>query len=441
MVAGSATGTGADVESRRPHGPRRGTGRLRPLAGAAIVTLLVLAGSLAAGSTPTSGAGPGPARGTPANDSPDNLSAMTGDAVVYDPSAGGLLVFGDLGVGPQNQTWLLTSGGWTNQTRGAGPSARLDAAIAYDPAISAVVMFGGTTPGGQALNDTWAYAGGNWTPWHPSRSPAASAYLGFQQMVYDPARSALVLVTAVLNGSALLAGDNLTTWVYEGGGWEPIDFQGVSDEFSSVYLGDPELAVDPVSGALILPNGFNESSFGYDVWEFDGGRWAPETGPALPGAGIVWADAPAPQGADLLALGEFWLSSPALALAWPTFLGNLTGWTNVTAIAGMPAGLVIPFGLVAVNGSSGDYDLLLGETLASTPATGPSLWRYTDGSWSEPSTRLAGGAAARPGSATSWAVGVVPVAAVALAVVAAVVFVRWRRRRPAGPPGRPVGPA
>ncbi|HTT25533.1 MAG TPA: kelch repeat-containing protein, partial [Thermoplasmata archaeon] len=56
-------------------------------------------------------------------------------------------------------------GAWTNitSTAGAPSPARGHEPMVYDPAIQAVVLFGGYDPVyNQALNDTWVFTNGTW---------------------------------------------------------------------------------------------------------------------------------------------------------------------------------------------------------------------------------------------------------------------------------------
>ena len=88
----------------------------------------------------------------------------------------------------------------------AMPPGRQAAAMAYDPEMRKVVMFGGGTIS-TPLNDTWAWDGKGWTDLHPATTPAGSA----ASMVYDTADHQLVLDTSGQLGSSI--------WTWKNGDW------------------------------------------------------------------------------------------------------------------------------------------------------------------------------------------------------------------------------
>ena len=80
------------------------------------------------------------------------------------PAAGNVVLFGGQGAGGSllTDTWIWdgTTATWTNPSN-TGPSARIGAAMAGDPATGGVVLFGGTNssiPGANSvLSDTWVW--------------------------------------------------------------------------------------------------------------------------------------------------------------------------------------------------------------------------------------------------------------------------------------------
>lgn len=69
------------------------------------------------------------------------------------------------------------------------PAISAGAAIAYDPAIKKVVLFGGTS-NGQDVSDTWTWDGTAWTELSPATSPPARSGAA---MAWDPASQLLVM--------------------------------------------------------------------------------------------------------------------------------------------------------------------------------------------------------------------------------------------------------
>src|SRR6266571_928976 len=70
-----------------------------------------------------------------------------GSAVAYDSQSDQVVLFGGLkGLEFQNDTWAYNTSTavWTNVTVGTAPSARVDAAMAYDTGAHRIMMFGGS---------------------------------------------------------------------------------------------------------------------------------------------------------------------------------------------------------------------------------------------------------------------------------------------------------
>jgi hypothetical protein len=107
-----------------------------------------------------------------------------------------------------NETWTWDGTNWTKQSPTNSPSARYDAAMAYDAAHSQVVLFGGVNNGG--LNDTWTWDGTNWTKQSPTNSPSARYN---PAMAYDAASGQVVLFGGCCDAGINLLND---TWTWDG---------------------------------------------------------------------------------------------------------------------------------------------------------------------------------------------------------------------------------
>lgn len=129
--------------------------------------------------------------------------------IAYDAVAKNVVLFGgDTGNGDveYNDTWTWDGATWTEQSPSTSPPARVDGAIAFDPVLGGVVLFGGFSQSYvDSLNDTWLWDGSNWTETQPIRSPPARYS---SSMDYDPRSHTLVLFGGFSPGPAL--GD---TWV------------------------------------------------------------------------------------------------------------------------------------------------------------------------------------------------------------------------------------
>ena len=156
------------------------------------------------------------------------------------------------------------------------PSARDDAAMAYDPADNQVILFGGLVIGGEGINalaDTWSWDGTRWTELQPAESPPAlsGALLG-----YDPATQSLVLT----GGDISTAGGHLeqtdATWTWSGSAWTP---QTAGQLPASEH--PTALATDAATGQLILVS-TDDRCQGLDTWQWSGSAWTllhPATSP------------------------------------------------------------------------------------------------------------------------------------------------------------------
>jgi hypothetical protein len=104
--------------------------------------------------------------------------------MAYDSARGHVVLFGGEGQsGLMNDVWDWTGGGintWTPRTpvaavNGVTPSARSGAVGVFDSARNRLVIFGGTTNGGQVLGDVWELSN------LPSTQPAQIASLNFAE--------------------------------------------------------------------------------------------------------------------------------------------------------------------------------------------------------------------------------------------------------------------
>ncbi len=166
------------------------------------------------------------------------------------------------------------------------PSARDDAAMAYDPAAGSVLLFGGLVIGSQGLNaldDTWSWSGTRWTELHPSASPPglSGALLG-----YDPATGSLVLTGGDVSTPEGQLEETDTTWVWNGSTWSAEAAAGIPRSQRPTAI-----ATDSATGQLILTT-TGAGCEGFDTWEWGSSTWVllhPTTSPpATFDAGLVF---------------------------------------------------------------------------------------------------------------------------------------------------------
>ena len=125
--------------------------------------------------------------------SPSPRQAM----VAYDETSRQVVLFG--GCTGQwtfaGDTWTYNGLDWVEQQPTTLPPARCDQALAFDPKLHAVVMFGGL-PGpcedctDTRLNDTWLWGGRNWTQVQTPTSPSPSSGSSF---TYDATVNEMLL--------------------------------------------------------------------------------------------------------------------------------------------------------------------------------------------------------------------------------------------------------
>ena len=157
------------------------------------------------------------------------FDAARGEAVLF---GGNRVLFGDAD-NPARMladTWVLRSGTWHRRAV-SGPSPRAEAAMAYDSRREVTVLFGGRTlaPGGNVrLGDTWEWDGMGWrladTTGPTPRSGAA--------MAFDPSLRKIVL----FGGSGGPLGD---TWTWDGRRWIPLDVPAAPGRFNTAMAADP----------------------------------------------------------------------------------------------------------------------------------------------------------------------------------------------------------
>jgi hypothetical protein len=177
-------------------------------------------------------------------------SARNGYMMAYDPATRQLVLFGG-GAGPnssQSDTWVWTGTTWTQLSPTTSPSGRTCSMMAYDPATKQLLLFGGdsaTSVNRQLLNDTWVWTGTTWTQLSPATSPSAR-FGGV--MAYDPATSQLVLFGGGASFTGTLKLND--TWAWTGTTWSKL-----SPTTSPSARSDAKFAYDAATSQLLLFTG------------------------------------------------------------------------------------------------------------------------------------------------------------------------------------------
>ncbi len=217
---------------------------------AALLGALAIAGAslpaASAAATPT----PAWTQQTPAQ-SPGSRS---GPAMAFDPAIGKMVLFGG---DNNNDTWTYDGQTWTQQTTATSPPKRSVATMVYDPAIGKIVLFGGADSNFSPLADTWTYDGQTWTQQTTAQSPPARFSAS---MTFDPSTGKVILYGGS-NGSSF----KNDTWTYDGTNWTQ-----VSTPTNPGARIAPSMAYDPALGKTILFGGYNA---GNNTWAFNGTSW------------------------------------------------------------------------------------------------------------------------------------------------------------------------
>ncbi|MCI4351121.1 MAG: PKD domain-containing protein [Thermoplasmata archaeon] len=194
----------------------------------------------------------------------------------YDAADGYLLLFG--GQTPSgkllNETWSFVGGKWTNRTSSVGtaPSPRFRTQMTYNAGDGYVLLFGGlaTTGFGSPLNDTWKFHALTWTQLNTTGKPTPPARAG-GGFGYDASDAYTVLFGGV---DAAVVGRN-DTWTFTAGNWTNATSAGAPPgRWLAAMAYDPNVSRIVLFGGCVVPGCFGALN---DTWTFAAGRWASDT--------------------------------------------------------------------------------------------------------------------------------------------------------------------
>jgi len=197
-------------------------------------------------------------------------SVRYGHAMAYDSARGVVVLFG--GTSGGGETWEWDGTDWTQKSSAVSPSGRCWHAMAYDSARGVVVLYGG------ADKETWEWDGTNWTQRFPANSPTAW-YL--HAMAYDSARGVVVLF-----GGEDANGYCNDTWEWDGTNWS----QRFPADNPSGRFGHG-MAYDSARRVIVLFGGSWGGGCLNDTWEWDGTNWTHVSPASSPTARVYHATA------------------------------------------------------------------------------------------------------------------------------------------------------
>ncbi len=243
-------------------------------------------------------------------------AALYGASIAYDPATSQTVLFGgDTGSAYLDGTWTWNGTTWSQMSPATSPPASWDASMAYDTATGNLVLFGGYASTG-FMNDTWTWNGTTWTQKSPATSPPVRYAAS---MAYDPATSQMVLFGGIGNDNYASLND---TWTWNGTTWTQKSPATIpATRFAA------SLAYDPATSQMVLFDGDdNDSAYLNDTWTWNGTTWSqlsPATSPSDRwGASIVYDQATS----QLVLFGGDGSSSTYLNDTWTW---NGTTWTEL----------------------------------------------------------------------------------------------------------------
>jgi hypothetical protein len=249
----------------------------------------------------------------------DSPPARAASMMTYDPASNQLVVFGgdaDGGDVNNNDTWTWDGTSWSQVADSSDPGcttscigsppARSGGAMAYDPAIGKVVLFGGL---GDATNDTWTWDGTSWTQVADGGDPGCTTTCTDSPpptisgaMAFDvPANQLIMFGGGEYNGNA--------TWNFDGTTWTQLD-DGTDAGCTDACTSSPPprsgagMEYDPAVQAVVLFGGLNNFTNVNDTWTWDGTAWTQVDDDADPGCTTACTDSPAARSAIFLTYDE-----------------------------------------------------------------------------------------------------------------------------------------
>ncbi|HEV2450275.1 MAG TPA: PKD domain-containing protein, partial [Thermoplasmata archaeon] len=220
-------------------------------------------------------------------------ASRSAPALAYDPALHEVILFGGyaVNVSAYGDTWAFSNGTWTDLTTTltSAPPARWEPGFVWDAADGYLLLFGGRDVP-QFFNDSWSFNASGWTQLHPKSSPPA----GWVQMTYDSGDGYVLLFSS---SQGNVPGGTFNPWVhwditwsYLAGSWTNLTAKVGSQPpalTGSVFVNDPS------AGYVLLYGGQGSTDVngGCDfavalTWTFAHGHWSnrtPNSTVGLPG--------------------------------------------------------------------------------------------------------------------------------------------------------------
>ncbi len=198
--------------------------------------------------------------------------ARTSAAMVYDPAMGATLLYGGNTYSTLfGDTWAFSkSTGWKQLSPAVSPPPLQGASMAYDPTTETVVLFGGNFDhiagsGWTDSNQTWTWDGATWTQQFPPVSPPARSWNAANGMVFDNQVGKIVLFGGYGAGFIIMN----DTWEWDGATktWTQ-QFPATSPSPRTTTL-----AYDEITKQVVFFGGWTNGIAYGDTWTYNGVNW------------------------------------------------------------------------------------------------------------------------------------------------------------------------
>jgi hypothetical protein len=210
-------------------------------------------------------------------------TGRTRHAAVYDSTNHRMVIFGGRyragtsgAYTPYGDVWAfdLETEVWSQVSTTAGPSARANAGVAYDPTGHRLIVFGGNASSSGmnyiALNDTWTLdlVNGQWSEVVTTGAPSPRL---FQSALWDAARQRFIVHGGADEGAFFDTAqyyDEVYALDVDSGTWARLD-DPVNERPAGRFWGG--IVHDPMHDGYLLFGGHDDESLGNrnDLWSFD----------------------------------------------------------------------------------------------------------------------------------------------------------------------------
>jgi PKD repeat protein len=271
---------------------------------------------------------------------------------------------------------------WTNLTGSIAPPRSDSISMTYDATDNYVLLFGGQSSTGWALNDTWTFSGGQWRNITATAGAAPTPPRYDMAMTYDAVDHYVLAFGGFTTTSCPFSGPGCNdTWSFAGGKWRAISASPPTPNVGAPYDLSFSMVYDVTDSYVVATNGF-------DTWKYSGGVWSRFCGTNctnfIPGPQLIGSVADDAANGYVLFLG----GQPCNGCGATQISGSFTWkfasglWTNITATVGTPPPSRLDPAM-SYDTSTGGVVLFGGEADAGSGGFRflSDTWSFVGGSW------------------------------------------------------------